>query len=1501
MFNKKACLIFFLSAFSIFNLQADEVIIPPGNTTEEGFESVFKSYYSDLPSETISIQDLKLKHTFNTAKIPMANGSEMVVGYSIKGFSGGKVSYFAGFDANRVNYRLRATNRVYGNRSLRSFGCLGNLSGLSLEQYGLGKPNLSKPLSFDSSLLPAGTIAVFQDKANLRCENAKPVVHYPDGLKLVFGLPDVNSSDLKWELEMMEDKDGNTIDFRSLPNVYLNDVEVNFIKNTNGDLKEITVNEGNKSYTTDFVYNNKKELSSVVDPENRVTKFEHTGAFTGAHTSIKKITFPSGLAVEYTYQGYLEGSRNSLTVTGKTISGPDIETRRFLYTLTKPELNYPGLSGHRSVAHEYNVQGEKGFTYVNYIHGMDYLASVYKKEVYLGPISTGFVLRSRWEEGELLAKNEIQWEKYKASNLGCIKQLNSPYYTFVGLCSQIRKLKEYKSYKMDNGFDTYSTYYLAYNSYGAVTKIKNIFSNNHTLPSRRIDELSFSGSNKFTKFTYQHNKDAWLLNNRNKTEVSAQDSNYITTNEFTLDSTNLNVIREYSFGLLQKSYSYFSTGNSRGAIESITLNAKRLTSNSNRKTQFSSDYRGGKPYKTTLFHPNSEALIHTIQNSNIFGKVTESTDANGVKTRYKYDSLGRLLAVDLENDTNHGYTWSDTLYSYDDEQNTLTAEKCTLDSTLSYCTNGVKFRDTEYYDSLMRIKLKKLEDIQNSADENSVRYQRYKYDRFGNTLFISNFSNSQLEITGTTNSYDIFGRIKTEAKSGLGEKKYSYLTNNKVKYTDAKNNQTTTTYQSFSSPKYERILKIASPENVTTTSNIDVVGLTHAITQTGPNQYGNSISITESRYYDSNRQLCLITRPDVGNTIYKHNALGMLVWSKAGVDNTQCINSAPSQSTFYTYDNLGGIKLVDYPDTFGDVSYERDNNGNVKTLTAGNVIHRYEYNSQNLLEEEQLFVGSELPLMLNYSYNALQHKSQIGYPDGTIVNFTPNGFGAPTEAQAYKSGNVDLSFAKSASYYANGTLSSFTYGNGVKHQTTLYADSLLPKQLKDTGPAGSNIPSTVMALTYDYDNNANVTSIIDSQNSAYSLTNLQYDDLDRLTSTTGGSGIGSSEMRYDGFGNITYYKNKGKTLNYTYDYTKNRLSKVTGISGRYSSLAYDTRGNITHNGAYALNFNRANQLTTAKGNSYIYDGYNRRVKQTDDNGTSYSMYSQDGVLLYRENGDTVTGNGTNYIYLGKKLIAKYGEVTPQTVSESRQHSRPFGETIETPKDDVGYTGHKFDTDLGLSYMQARYYDPVIGRFYSNDPLGYRDMYSFNRYTYGNNNPYKYIDPNGLNSSDILSGFQHWGEMWVIAGESVSGSIPNKVTFNPTRNNVRSIASNTSLVLAGLSVTPCSAICGGASLAIDLGLSADNLAHDEYGEAFLTAMPGVAGETIGRSYKRLNIVDPEKAAQIGATAGILTGQTINKSKEKPTSRAAEPKFFVIQMPSRAEKYRTWRRNRGSTGK
>lgn len=86
---------------------------------------------------------------------------------------------------------------------------------------------------------------------------------------------------------------------------------------------------------------------------------------------------------------------------------------------------------------------------------------------------------------------------------------------------------------------------------------------------------------------------------------------------------------------------------------------------------------------------------------------------------------------------------------------------------------------------------------------------------------------------------------------------------------------------------------------------------------------------------------------------------------------------------------------------------------------------------------------------------------------------------------------------------------------------------------------------------------------------------------------------------------------------------------------------------------------------------------------------------------------------------------------------SRSHYEPFGKRMGGDKPGIGYTGHLQDEDLGLTYMQARYYDPLIGRFYANDPIGFRDLHSFNRYAYGNNSPYKYTDPDGKSVKDVV--------------------------------------------------------------------------------------------------------------------------------------------------------------------
>lgn len=78
--------------------------------------------------------------------------------------------------------------------------------------------------------------------------------------------------------------------------------------------------------------------------------------------------------------------------------------------------------------------------------------------------------------------------------------------------------------------------------------------------------------------------------------------------------------------------------------------------------------------------------------------------------------------------------------------------------------------------------------------------------------------------------------------------------------------------------------------------------------------------------------------------------------------------------------------------------------------------------------------------------------------------------------------------------------------------------------------------------------------------------------------------------------------------------------------------------------------------------------------------------------------------------------------------------RPYGSiALGNARSGPGYTGHVNDPDVGLVYMQARYYDPAAGRFLSIDPVAPdedNDWQHFNRYAYAYNNPIRFTDPDG---------------------------------------------------------------------------------------------------------------------------------------------------------------------------
>ena len=260
--------------------------------------------------------------------------------------------------------------------------------------------------------------------------------------------------------------------------------------------------------------------------------------------------------------------------------------------------------------------------------------------------------------------------------------------------------------------------------------------------------------------------------------------------------------------------------------------------------------------------------------------------------------------------------------------------------------------------------------------------------------------------------------------------------------------------------------------------------------------------------------------------------------------------------------------------------------------------------------------------------------------------------------------------------------------------------------------------------------------------------NFNYDSVDRLTGVTGSV---AENYAFDAVGNRT-------TSHLSASYGYQPFNKLTSTAS--ASYAYNANGNMTSKtdvtGTTQYIWDTENRLkqvvkpdTTSV--TYKYDAIGRRSERTLSTGT-WTRFTYDGPDVIKDtNSDSTTVSYLNGLGIDNKLKQIAGGQTSYFLQDHLGSTRALTNSTGTVTESTGYdsfgratnsnfssryqfTGREYDSLTGLQYSRARFYDPNLGRFISEDPIGFGggDM---NLYGYVKNRPLKYRDARGLDDAD----------------------------------------------------------------------------------------------------------------------------------------------------------------------
>ena len=591
------------------------------------------------------------------------------------------------------------------------------------------------------------------------------------------------------------------------------------------------------------------------------------------------------------------------------------------------------------------------------------------------------------------------------------------------------------------------------------------------------------------------------------------------------------------------------------------------------------------------------------------------------------------------------------------------------------------------------------------AQQNTTSYQ---YDVRGNRTAVIDPINGSAH--PTTFAFDVMNRLTGITYPDGSSVSFGYdYRGRRTSVTDQNSRTTTYAYDDA-----DRLTSVTDPASHTTTYAYDTENNLTSITDAN----GHATAFT----YDAFGRVTQTAFPSSWTETYAYDAVGNLTRKTDRNGNT----------IQYAYDALYRLTQKSYPDST-NVDYVYDLVGKIKQVTDPTGVYSFSYDNMGRLigTTTQYTSLPNTPYTNAYTYDAASNRISLTAPDGTITTYgydTDNRLNALANSWAGSFGfGYDALSRRTSLARPNGVDTSYSY-DSVSHLLSV---------LHQVGS------TTVDGAGYTYDAAGNRTSKTNYLNATTS--NYSYDPLYELTQVTQG-GSTTESYSYDSVGNRL---SSSGVPNYTYNAANELTSNTSG------SYTYDANGNTLSDPSgksYTWDFeNRMTQVVVPGTNggttTFKYDPFGRRIQKSGPLGTTNYLYDgyndidevgSTGSILatYTQNlgiddplAELRSGTTTYYQSDGTKSITSLTS-TASTIAGTYAYDA-FGNlssytgSLTNP---FRYTGREFDSETGLYYYRARYYDSGIGRFASEDPIRFKAGVDF--YPYVMNRPVTFSDPTG---------------------------------------------------------------------------------------------------------------------------------------------------------------------------